>query len=370
MTIVYYLSFIFLNFLYSLRKKRSNLLAISTIIFIYFLFIGYRNEGINASHDLLNYITNYTRVGMEGYYDTLEVGYLTLMRIGNTSGFDFYTFKAIVLALCFPIIVISVKRYSRDYHSILVLYMLYLAIIDTEHFRNFIALSIFLYSIKFLEGSLFKHRWKYLFLILLASTIHNAFLFYFLFIFANTKIKNRSAKVVAIFSILLSIIIFLNNNNVPFFGSIISYFDNEKMYSYATTKTRYGFVLPFGLQIISFLIVLWARKILLGGNYTSLKSQEIRFIQLVFWINTLAFAFFPLFMMSLTFYRLSRNLLILNLIVVSKVRSLQDRRFTTKVIFPLTAVLSLVMWLTFDLIYKTPANRVLIPFFTENYFFN
>jgi hypothetical protein len=262
---------------------------------------------------------------------------------------------------------------------------MYPMIIDSEHFCNFIAMTILLFSVRFLERNLFMDKIKFLTLILIAASIHTAFIFYVPLILVNTNNKNKLVKGIAISTVFLTIVTFLNNNQVPFLHLLINFFDEERVRRYLSSRTNFGFLIPVVLHLISIIIVAWSRKIVIRKNLKTnmigesnycinekkkIRVTDIEIINLIFWINIIGILFFPLFMMSLTFYRLARNLLILNFIVYSIASSKLKRGSVYKFIFNSMVIVSVFVWLISDLVITTSPERVLIPFFTQNLFFN
>ena len=308
------------------------------------------------------------------------------MKAGNLFGLDFFTFRMLITGVCLLIIYKSIiKRYSHNSNYVILLYMIYQMIIDSEHFRNFISMTILLVAIRFLEKNLYKDKIKFLILVLIASSIHTAFILYTPLVFANTKSKNRLIKGIAIGTIFFTIIIFLNNNRIPFLQLIINIIDDQKIIGYLSSKTNLGFLIPVVLHLTSVVLVWWSRRIItVKDSNTSIivdlkdngysegvrKIKDIELGNLIFWINIIMIIFFPLYMLSVTFYRLGRNVLLLNFSIYSIASNKIGRKNAYKGIFDFAVICSAVLWLIMDLIVKTSPETVLIPFFTRNLFFN
>ena len=60
-------------------------------------------------------------------------------------------------------------------------------IIDSEHFRNFIAMTLFLLAVKYLEDSSLSGNIKFVMMVLLAASVHTAFIFYLPFVFVHSR---------------------------------------------------------------------------------------------------------------------------------------------------------------------------------------
>ena len=386
MAIAIYFFVIFLNLIFAFRNKQSKIVVILSLLAI-IMFIGGAGPEysyFNHSRDYLNYQFNYERVESIGITDNPQMGFTLLMKLGNLLNLDFFKFRLIVITVCLILLYkLVIKRYSYNSNFIILMYMLYPMIIDSEHLRNFIAMTIFLISIRFLEKKSFVNNVKFLIMILLATSFHIAFFLYVFLVFAHTKDRNRLAKVIAILTVVLTTITILNNNQMLFVGLLLNIVEDDKVIGYLTSRTNLGFLIPIVLHCSSIILVYWAKKILDRKNLTNQDnskknlelldcslSKKVKLANLVFWLNILGITYFPLFIMNIQFYRLVRNFLILNFIIYSFASQSLRKGTLYRFIFNLSIVGILMLWLVMDLVITTSAERVLIPFFTENYFFN
>lgn len=267
----------------------------------------------------------------------------------------------------------------------LAFYLLYPMIIDSEQLRNFVAMTIVLVSIRLLGKSSAIYRVMYLGMVGIAGTFHTAFLFYLPLVFVTNKKNSRFTKAIAASSLFMMAVMILNNNKLPFADFIIETIDDRRVTRYLSSSTTLGFVMPLVLTISSIVLVLWAKRISdrdmkrYRGNsllYVQNEVSEARiryennFITLIFWINLLSSFFFPFFIITLQFYRLPRNLLLLNIITYAIAINKLKKESLHRIIFIGSAVVSMMLWLFIDLVVTTSADRVLIPFFSQNYFLN
>jgi hypothetical protein len=374
MTIYFYSIFIFLNSIFAFKKKTSRLLVFFTLVFILLMIVGAGPgyTGIMDSNDYSNYKIRYDKIGSENLLYDPQIGYTILMKIGHFFNLDFFYFRFLIIGIClFLIYFFFINRYSKNYNYILLLYMIYPMIIDSEHFRNFIALAILLLGIRFLENNSFKNKLIFFIIIIISSSIHFAFILYLFLLLGNKKNSNKIPKVIAIVAIILSVIVFINNNRVPFLMPLLSIIGNEKLIRYLTSRTNYGFLIPFMLYIINFIMIFWSRQIVVKNYKNSDKSNsnDLGFINLVYSINIIGFIFFPLYMLSITFYRLARNFLILNFISYSIASDRLNGNGILKLKFNFSVILSVIIWVLLTLWVTTSPERVLVPFFTKNIFF-
>ncbi|WP_255420128.1 EpsG family protein [Petrotoga sp. 9PW.55.5.1] len=247
------------------------------------------------------------------------------------------------------------------------MYMLYPMIMDSEQLRNFIAFIIIFVSLDLLKSKKLVHRILLFALILFSGTFHIAFLFYIPLIFINIH-KNR----IVIFLVLVSIITFfiaiMNNNTIPFIGLLTNMVSNDEIVFYLNLKTNLGYLLPVTLHLINLFMIIWSKNILSSSEFKDTKYY--RLTDIILYINFIGIIYFPTLLLSLTFYRLLRNIFIINLIVYSNTIYVFRKNILKYLIYLFFVFLNMFLWFYFDLIFTTKPERVLIPFFTQNYFFN
>lgn len=388
MTLLLFFGLIGVNLWLAHKKQYSKIVAIVTLIAILLLMAGagrdYATE--NRSMDYLNYERRYNNIDNVDLGYNIQFGYTIIQKIGMFLGLDFFWFRFVIIGLClFALYFFVIKKYTANANYVLAFYLMYPMIIDSEQLRNFVAMTIVLSSVSLLRKQASWYKLMYLGLIGIAGTFHTAFLFYIPLIFLTDRENNRFAKGIAGISILLMGMMFLNNNQVPFAEIIMQAVDDTRFTRYLSSSTNLGFVMPLTLTLSSIILVFWAKKISDSEkNLTNRRLQlnptikidqnkvnfENNFITLVFWINLLSSFFFPLFMITLQFYRLPRNLLLLNIAAYALATNKLSKDSLHRLTFNVMAVGSMALWLFIDLVVTTSADRVLIPFFTNNSFFN
>ncbi|WP_161568911.1 EpsG family protein [Exiguobacterium sp. SL-9] len=338
-----------------------------SFIFIFLLIAGYRNTS-GLSNDLYYYELEYQNF-LAGSLSQYEIGYKILMSIGGMITDDFYLFRSIVIFLSLLLVFVSVKKYSPSPHYVIALFTTYLVILSAEQFRYFIAFSLFIISFNILLFSDYKFKKVFSAIVLgLATSIHFSFLIYFVIIalFSEKTEQTIKIKVLALITFVFCIVIFINNNTIPGLETLISGIDDSKIQIYLNQKTEFGFLILFLLHGFSLFLSGWAVK--LSQKRTDVGT--LKKIKLIHQINILSVIFFPLFMVQITFYRLIRNFLILNYMLVSGISISKVIKLDMRVSFLVLAWTSVICWIYFDLVFKTPMEALLIPFFTENYYLN
>ena len=85
-------------------------------------------------------------------------------------------------------------------------------------------------------------------------------------------------------------------------------------------------------------------------------------------INLVGFMLFPLFVFNQQWYRLIRDILILNYCAIGNAYYYLRINTSRRVLLFLLSILNVAVWLIGDLCIKTEPQSVLIPFFANNEF--
>lgn len=382
MLYITYSFFQILNIIGTKLKKDSKIIILLTLILIWLFFAG-----DIGSADVENYKKYYNKVILGNYQLNLEVGYLFLQKIGIWIGLSYMQFKMLSIIPFILLIHSTIKKYSANCHYVYFFYMLYAMFFDIVQIRNFMAISIVIFAIRFLIKDGTQNKVKYIICVLLATSIHTASIFYIILIFIKKDKSNRINKIVICITLIFCVMTFIYGSNLPFISQIAQNIDNDKISRYLESKSGYGFVLPFCLQIFNFIMIFFARKIMKGSNEeyhnnelynekNTIKNENniiknrISFVDLIFWINFISFIFLPLYMMSSTFYRVIRNYAILNLIACSLAQNQLRSKPIYRLGFNFIVFINTCAWFYYDIIFSENMLRVIKPIFEFNIFFN
>lgn len=380
LTLFIYFAIILTNGYYALKKRSNQILVVLTLLFIFLIMSG-AGPFYSFEADYDNYYQNYYTVLDRGLLHGNQLGYAIIITIANIFGVPFYLFRLSIIAVCLGLLYqFVIKRYQVNANYILVLYMLYAIIIDSEQFRNWIALTILLCGLQFLETSLWKDKLKFIIIWLISITFHYSFVFYAPLLFVNGKNNNKWIKGLVSIALLLSLIIIANGNEIPFQQLIVDTVNNKKIELYLTTRTNYGFLIPAMMHLSSVFLAFWSRRVIhnkyYGREFKALSNdsnffqeqaikRELAISNIIFWVNVSMLMIFPLYLINVQFYRLMRSLLLITYIICAKASQHIIRRFPN-LLFNIMIVGSVFMWLFLDLIYRIEPERLLIPFFFEN----
>ena len=329
MTIAIYLITILTNSFYAIKKEKSKVLLLMSFILIVFLMGGAGPSYVSANHsgDYGRYVDLYKKSLTMGLFEDLQIGYISLMKLGHIFKLDFMVLRLIVIAICYLLLYhFVIKKYSVNPHFIIIMYLIMPMIIDSEQFRNFIAMTILLIGITQLQKDTLKSKGIFLLFVILSASFHTVFLVYGLLIFATTKEKNTPALLIAGLALLVSAVAVLNGNEIPFLNSIVSpLFGDQRIVRYLTAKTNLGYIVPILLQGMSIVLLFWSKKILQRTTTKNIEFEPgltteqpdfklfgtliqkdpeliVKFTNLIFWVNILgvAFSLYLSFMFSFT----------------------------------------------------------------------
>ena len=313
-----------LNMVSVFIKKNVKLFAYIMLLFMWIVFWGNTK---NPDYETYNRLYSNIQSGASVFNTSeAEIGYQILMKIGALLGLSYKMFISIVSLCCYALIHSTVKRFCTNYNYIYVLYFIFPFFLDVVQIRNFIVMSLFIYAVRYLFDNTKRSQMKYILIIFLGSLIHYSLLLFLPMILISFDSRKNLIRIISVTSVFGSLIILLNNKEIPFIKQIASFvFDSNKVLFWFDSKTNWGFLLFWFMQTCSFLIM-WYTKVSIIKYYKKDINQmndplyiysydnDLRFVKLIYWINVMAFSFFPLYLMASTFTRLMRNIILLNYI--------------------------------------------------------
>lgn len=128
------------NILLVLNKKHSKLIFTLTFIFMWVLYFG--NTG---NPDLLSYESIYNTDNT-----TLEIGFRFIINLSKHFNIDFKTFVCIMSLICLLLVFGTISKFTTNTNYVIAFYFIYPFVLDVIQLRNFMALSIVIFSMRFL----------------------------------------------------------------------------------------------------------------------------------------------------------------------------------------------------------------------------
>lgn len=366
MLVAFFLIIVGVNFVLAAREKVFPFILFLTNIFIWLLITGARDE-----IDLPSYLVTYDRpfsFEIAGF----QVAFYSLIDFFRNLSFSFYEFREIFVCCGLVFLYRFISKLTINPHMVYFSYLLYLIFLDYIQFRNFLACSIFYLALVVLI--LHDNHWKkkYALFVVIASLFHSSFLVYLLLLLIPSDKWNESKvmRCVASFSVVFSIFALFSRNSISFITDLVYLVDVERSARYADKATNFGGLYFITLQVLSCALMyffvrncdngLINRCIVVGNRLIDVKKS----LRIIFYVDLLSLAFCPLVIFSITYYRLLRNLYLLNVIGFSLYG--KKNRSALTYIFLLAYI---YMWIHIDF-RGVNFQRLVFPLFFSNLYFN
>ncbi|MGO4961246.1 EpsG family protein [Jeotgalibaca porci] len=309
-----------INIYNSIRIRHKK---IPVILFIILLGLLMGANTKNPDFNAYLFAYNPNRVGS-------DFGYSLLVKLFNLIGFSYSSFRITISFIGIFLISKTVNKFVKNKSAFYILYFIYPFIVDIVQIRNFLVMSILIFLSPYLLTDKRLDKVKYILGISIAATIQLTAIFYIPLVFITKIRKNILYKIIIIMSTLMIILISVNKPLLNEFSRfvIMQFGDiDERISVYSKIQTNYGFLLLWILQSISYFLIIWANRIFKRNNQLLNTEEsnshnivdqeaeiEYKFLTLIKWINILAFFFFPFYVFQITFSRLMRNIMPLNII--------------------------------------------------------
>lgn len=345
---------IFVNFISSLIKGKGSILKVFLLMMMWILFWGNYNNP-----DYFNYTLVYDYILDTGKgYESSQLGFSIIMGIALNFGFEYYQFLMIISFLGLYLIASTVEKYTSKPQLVYVLYFLHPFLLDIVQVRHFLAMSIIIFCIQYLEKNGKLDNMKFIFGILIAFSIHYiSIIFLPLILIKRMKIK----RLYIVTFVILVVGIPLAYSNI-LQGLAFYLVPIEKVEIYFSNRARYGFVIQFFIQGVLLAIIHYSKVFLEKHN----KASNT-FVELIYKINIYLLILFPLYTINGTFERAFRMITILNYIVFSLVFSKIINKKKKGLFVLLLLLLSLVLFIYY--IFIPLSHTVFFPIFEYNLLF-
>lgn len=310
-----------------------------------------------------------------------DFGFGILVQLFKTFELDYYALKMFVTIVGFILINHTLKKYLKDYKYFFVLYLIYPFFFDVVQVRNFFAMSIMIFAIPFLLEHSKKGNIKYVISILIAASMQKTALVYLPIVFIKKmdmhKYLKTFFKIIILISIGIAICRPLLNAFVIFLITNISDV-LVGIESKLSVQTNFGWILQWAIQITNYGLIYTCKKYIDEEADKNLNNLEImkmqNYIHLVYNVNYYMFIFLPLYILTPTFSRIMRNILILNYIVYAYFEQsiyLNENNLYKKRYINLTTLVFIfnLIFYVFQYIYSQSGyfSEMVIPILTENW---
>ncbi len=355
-----YFGTIILLFL-GLILRKSKIMMYILILFMIFLTFG----GNDQIADRIYYQLNYDYLSQGINFFNFEMGYNLFVILGIKLGLSYNQFFLISWGIGILLLSNTMKKFTQNYTYVLVLYFIYPFIWDTVQIRNFLAMSIIVYGLRYLLSEN-KSYFKYFISVLIASTVHITALFYLLFFLNKIEKTSILFKLSLAFTLVTG---FFMSSIINIIGKFVSV---EKIIAYTQTNTSFFtkfmviIYFSFGLAL-----VYCAHKLLAESNKR--KAEDFKYKKplidgaSILRINIISMIALGFVMNNLNFFRLYRNFSIINYILFAETlfRMKKDGKYYLFYILILFYVI-----LSFIVLVKSiNTTDIVTPLFERNFVF-
>jgi len=354
--IAWILVFLFTNFCFPKNKKVFMISLLGMAILFAF---GHDNA------DYLNYAREYSDSIIMNWDDPEPI-WILIMHICNILGMSFSLFKGLIFLVSMLLIFKTVVSITDDVNIVLTMYFLYPFIIDATQIRNFFAMSILCYSLRYLASRRKIDVIKYIISIFLAYGVHNIFIIYLVLIF--TKIIDFKKAIIATFVVFVGLIAMFKMLPIlvlKFFGN---YHDGMAHTTKYVVKDTVSVVMILALVIFyvaTVVGIIWANKqIQEMYDLNECSMDKLNYIQNLSKCILLMSLSFLLNIYSMDFARVLRNILVIEYSILVFVINNNTRHSYIK---EKLIILSVVCYGCWVFIYYPYSDTVFYPLFTHNY---
>lgn len=306
-------------------------------------------------------ITNYQNADYEAYYVMyklckksqfwIEKGYWLIENIFYDFEIDFFWFRAIYLTIAYLLILKTILHFSSSPQLVSILYFLFPFLLDIVQLRNFMASAIVMYSLHFLERKDRKGTLYFLICIILASTQHKTAMCYVILIGVKYWNCQRIKKISIYGTLGISTFILVLYMIFPQITILLSDIF-EKRFVWEKYNMTKGIVWTLAGVVLELYII-----------YAIPKHKN----DILYKVSMLSCIFLPLILLKFDMYRIYRNLVLTNyLILCSKTKC-------TKVsLNNIVAITYSLFLFTVQLSSKNIGNYETVTYsiLTYNYFFD
>jgi hypothetical protein len=334
-----------------LYKKDSKLYYFLFCIYIWILF-GWNNS--NA--DLKMYENNYENISLNNlHFIKYEGGYDFLMFCFKKIGLTFLAFRVIISGIIMTLFLRFVNFFSKDKNLFIVCFFYFFFPLQYVIFRNFIAFVIVLIGLEMILNDKKYSKAKFIFFVLLASTIHISSLFYLIFLVAFKKDQLNIKKMISIVIGLLLFVIFIDKYIYLFISAI----HNQKAIFYKPSLIL--FLSYSAIQFVNLFVV----KYFLYLDQESKTKEELTKLELIILnINIAMLLLIPIYYEVSGFIRILLNFSVVNTLFIANAAFIKGKEVFPKLLF----FMYLLFWFIAFIFFVR--QDTIIPLFKNNFLLN
>lgn len=324
--------------------------------------------------DISNYLNNYDKAEIifmnKGFYQCIYQG---IMALCHLCGLSFMQFRFVVTFPALLLMYNSLKKYSVNLHGVIMIYLAYIFFLDGVQIRNFLGYTVFFNSLHILYNRKNYWRIEYIISIFVAGLIHSSFWVYIIFALIPVNVKNKKSFMfihVCMGVMITFLCINFQRILIPIIN-ILGSVDSTRTTGYTVASTKFGSLISMIMQIFATYIVLFSYKVVENNNNFLFLNNKIKkdkkIIETVVWINILELYLLPFCVLQITFYRLVRNLFLINTICFMISFKYYNANYKYIKYITLGGVY-FILWFIIEFYVLGTVDGIITPLFESNYF--
>ena len=351
MLIIYYLITISLILLGFLVKKSKGVFVFQ---FIWMWILAGWNCG---GPDYQDYIDIYQ--ASEKWKLGKDVLYNTLGEFANDIGlsFDMYNIIIVFIGLC--LISSTIFYFTQNTNIVMSLMLIFPLIENVIQRKNFIAMAVMIFSIRYLYTQEKKNIIKFLICILIAMGFHSSAVFYFIFVLAifipEKKIRNAVVIIVVLSTGLYPVIIQNLHRILPEY--YVQHYFLERQSAIPLTAIWHVIGCFLTCAFLKYSI-----------KNRELSQNQKKFLETVVKLNWLTLITVPIYSYDLAFYRYYRNIFVLLYIGLAILVSKSSLKLSKFQIYKYIVIGFVILsFLYLNLFGNNAYQNLMLPIYQENY---
>ncbi|MGD9994150.1 MAG: EpsG family protein [Salinivirgaceae bacterium] len=340
-------------------KKNSKFISLIILMFLWFIF-GWNSGNIDYDKYERGYLWAEGALRFNS-----EVGYQILYKLFIALGFEYRHFLIFISFIGIFLISRIVKKFSLNTNLVYVLYFIFPFVIDVVQVRNFLSMALFLYSINYLVDNSKYSSLKYIIIVLFISSLHYSAIFYL----SLLLVKYKDVKFLIIFAFLVLILgLFLVYTDFLYY-TVLKFVPQYKVDHWFANKLNWGILVAAIIYLINLFIVYYSYykiRYSINDEDSFFNSKILRFSEIAYKINILMLILFPLYIFNMIFFRLNRNIYIINYILFINNFALMQSKRNERLLFVFLVFLYVII-LFFYFIFFPYRDSVFYPVFENNF---
>ncbi len=370
--IIYWTFSCFIGIISQVNKNKFFRNIFLFLIISYFVIIS----GFNLTN-LDNTIYYNIFVESKSAFFTKDLGYGLLLAFAHSLNLDYKTFRLFEYLIAFVLIHISLKKLIKNEEVFFLVYFIYPFFLDIIETRNFLAVSLLLFSLPYFLSSKKERKLLFLIIYLFSCLVHKIMFIYIpCFFFVNSTMLSKKKLIVFLFIALSFGFLGLDRQG---FSILLSYLSHSLSLLTITGVSRNLSVLLNNGWVVNYAItycMFFGSLLLISDANTlfllkKLSKKSLKFCNLAFALSFYSCLFLPFYAISSDFMRVVRNvlpLLIIEICLLGKSHSLINKN--SKIVWGFILVFSSQIISIASIFYPNQQVAWIFDSIINNTFFN